>query len=171
MQIGIDMAKTDIKDSTIIGYRVALDDEGNLPFHPYCSACKQPFSFELNEPFAFCGCGTTEWGTPRPAPYVANPICIQALCDDWHKSLYEQTRTFLKVGKKTLEEASELHAATKICCSKEEMAKEAADTAICCYVLAAMAGYDLNQMILLKLEQLWLQVADQKRRDAERAAE
>lgn len=29
---------------------------------PICPECKQEFRFELDEPFASCGCGGTEWG-------------------------------------------------------------------------------------------------------------
>ena len=30
---------------------------------PKCDTCKQPFIFEEDEPFAYCDCGTTEWGS------------------------------------------------------------------------------------------------------------
>lgn len=44
-----------------------------LPYWPYCPECQLPFAFERDEPFAHCGCGTTEWGHPRPADYVRPP--------------------------------------------------------------------------------------------------
>jgi ribonucleoside-diphosphate reductase alpha chain len=44
-----------------------------IPYWPYCEHCKQPFAFEKEEPFAYCECGTTEWGDPRPASYVERP--------------------------------------------------------------------------------------------------
>lgn len=48
--------------------------EGNTLFcWPWCKECKQPFSFDAEEPFAYCGCGTTEWGHPRPAPWMTPP--------------------------------------------------------------------------------------------------
>ena len=33
---------------------------------PKCDECKQPFIFEEEEPFAYCNCGTSEWGEDRP---------------------------------------------------------------------------------------------------------
>lgn len=45
-----------------------------LSYWPYCAHCKSPFSFEPHAPFAYCKCGTTEWGNPRPASYVQQPI-------------------------------------------------------------------------------------------------
>lgn len=45
-----------------------------IPYWPYCPMCEQPFDFGREEPFAQCNCGTREWGYPRPAPYVMNPI-------------------------------------------------------------------------------------------------
>lgn len=51
-----------------------LDREGRLPCWPYCIDCKRPFEFDRLEPFAFCGCGTTEWSRPRPADYVLPPL-------------------------------------------------------------------------------------------------
>jgi len=30
---------------------------------PVCVRCEQEFTFDLEEPFAHCGCGTTEWGS------------------------------------------------------------------------------------------------------------
>lgn len=44
-----------------------------IPYWPYCETCKQPMEFEPEEPFAYCKCGTSEWGDPRPAEYVRNP--------------------------------------------------------------------------------------------------
>jgi hypothetical protein len=40
---------------------------------PYCTTCETPFRFDSIEPLAFCDCGTTEWGYPRPAEWVPNP--------------------------------------------------------------------------------------------------
>ena len=44
-----------------------------IPYWPYCETCKQPMEFEPEEPFAYCKCGTSEWGDPRPEAYVRNP--------------------------------------------------------------------------------------------------
>lgn len=33
---------------------------------PKCNDCKQPFIFDEEEPFAYCNCGTSEWGEIRP---------------------------------------------------------------------------------------------------------
>lgn len=44
-----------------------------LSYWPYCEVCKTPYRFDSDEPFANCNCGTTEWGSPRPAEYVLNP--------------------------------------------------------------------------------------------------
>lgn len=43
---------------------------------PYCPTCKQPFEFAKDEPFAYCECGTTEWGYPRPNEWIPYP-------DEW----------------------------------------------------------------------------------------
>ena len=48
--------------------------EKEIPYWPYCTTCHEPFNFEPDAPFADCKCGTTEWGNPRPAPYVDNPM-------------------------------------------------------------------------------------------------
>lgn len=45
----------------------------DLPYWPYCEECKKPFQFEPDEPFAYCDCGCTEWGNPRPFDWVPNP--------------------------------------------------------------------------------------------------
>jgi hypothetical protein len=45
-----------------------------LHYWPYCPKCRQPVDFEPHEPFAYCGCGTSEWGHPRPAPWVRSPV-------------------------------------------------------------------------------------------------
>lgn len=44
-----------------------------LNYWPYCGECHQPFAFDIDAPLAYCKCGTTEWGNPRPAAYVRNP--------------------------------------------------------------------------------------------------
>ena len=40
---------------------------------PYCETCHKPYSFDPEEPFAFCDCGTSEWGNPRPASWIPDP--------------------------------------------------------------------------------------------------
>jgi hypothetical protein len=54
-----------------------------IPYWPYCTKCKVPYDFDANEPFAYCKCGTTEWGYPRPESYVLRPaeIITQAAVD------------------------------------------------------------------------------------------
>ena len=44
-----------------------------LTFWPYCTECRSPFQFDAEEPFAYCSCGATEWGDPRPASWVCPP--------------------------------------------------------------------------------------------------
>lgn len=46
--------------------------------YPYCDTCQRPFEFERDEPFAYCGCGTTEWGNEgRPKrPIFTGPEYI-----------------------------------------------------------------------------------------------
>lgn len=41
---------------------------------PYCPTCKEPYEFDKQEPFAYCNCGSTEWGYPRPADFVREPM-------------------------------------------------------------------------------------------------
>ncbi len=36
---------------------------------PTCNDCGERFVFDPKEPFAFCDCGTTEWGAGRPENY------------------------------------------------------------------------------------------------------
>ena len=55
------------------GYGAQVIEENGrfaLTFWPYCTKCKSPFQFDADEPFAYCSCGTTEWGDPRPASWV-----------------------------------------------------------------------------------------------------
>jgi len=42
-----------------------------LDYWPCCTVCRSPFDFDPDEPFAYCKCGTTEWGNPRPAPHLS----------------------------------------------------------------------------------------------------
>lgn len=49
-------------------------DKKVLPFWPYCLECKQPYDFSDEEPIAHCNCGVMEWGYPRPADFVKNPL-------------------------------------------------------------------------------------------------
>lgn len=44
-----------------------------MTYWPYCHTCQKAYHFDPNEPFAQCDCGTTEWGDPRPAPWVVSP--------------------------------------------------------------------------------------------------
>lgn len=48
-------------------------NQKELDYWPYCHVCKAPFDFDRNEPFAHCNCGTTEWGSPRPASWIPDP--------------------------------------------------------------------------------------------------
>jgi hypothetical protein len=34
--------------------------------YPLCDKCGSEFIFSREEPFAWCECGSTEWGDPRP---------------------------------------------------------------------------------------------------------
>ena len=58
------------------GYSAQVIEENGrlaLTFWPHCTKCKSPFHFDAEEPFAYCSCGTTEWGDPRPASWVCPP--------------------------------------------------------------------------------------------------
>jgi hypothetical protein len=61
------------------------DDGKTIYFWPYCSKCNQPFSFDPDEPFAFCDCGTSEWGNPRPATWIPDPNVVpdHGVLQDW----------------------------------------------------------------------------------------
>lgn len=48
--------------------------KAKMSYWPYCPVCKTPFRFDFDEPFAYCECGATEWGDPRPASYVKEPL-------------------------------------------------------------------------------------------------
>lgn len=49
----------------------------HIAYWPYCEHCQEAFEFDQEGPFAYCGCGTTEWGNPRPFPWVPNPRLAQ----------------------------------------------------------------------------------------------
>lgn len=53
-----------------------INEDGRqvLTYWPHCHVCKSPFQFDPEGPFASCGCGTTEWGDPRPASWVKPPL-------------------------------------------------------------------------------------------------
>ena len=68
--------KTLVKKETVgsDSYNVLTENSRRvLNYWPYCSHCKNPFSFEIDEPFAYCKCGPTEWGDPRPASWIKDP--------------------------------------------------------------------------------------------------
>lgn len=46
------------------------DGKIKLAYWPMCTVCHKHFIFDKDEPFAYCECGTTEWGDPRPADWV-----------------------------------------------------------------------------------------------------
>ena len=63
------------------GYGAQVIEENGrfaLTYWPYCAKCKSPFQFDAEEPFAYCSCGATEWGDPRPASWVS-PAEVQKL--------------------------------------------------------------------------------------------
>lgn len=64
-----------------------------INFWPYCPKCREPFVFATDEPFAFCRCGTTEWGYPRPAEWIPDPRKITELCKKAADHLEEHYRT------------------------------------------------------------------------------
>lgn len=71
-------AKTSVSVSAadLSGYGAQVIEENGsfaLTFWPYCTKCQSPFQFDAEEPFAYCSCGTTEWGDPRPASWVRPP--------------------------------------------------------------------------------------------------
>lgn len=49
------------------------EDNKTIYYWPYCSTCQQPYSFDDEEPFAYCACGTSEWAYPRPAEWIPDP--------------------------------------------------------------------------------------------------
>jgi hypothetical protein len=61
-----------------------------LNYWPVCTECRTPMEFDRNEPFAYCKCGTSEWGHPRPAPDVQMPTTAEqreaALIEQMHQS-------------------------------------------------------------------------------------
>jgi hypothetical protein len=57
------------------------EDGNTIYYWPYCPDCKQPYSFDPEEPFAFCDCGTSEWGNPRPAEWIPDPNYAKRVVD------------------------------------------------------------------------------------------
>jgi hypothetical protein len=49
------------------------EDGKTIYYWPYCSTCHQPYDFDDEGPFAYCECGTSEWGYPRPAEWIGHP--------------------------------------------------------------------------------------------------
>jgi predicted Zn-ribbon and HTH transcriptional regulator len=39
-----------------------------------CEQCGEEYEFDDDEPFAYCKCGTTEWGNERPVSYYLSLI-------------------------------------------------------------------------------------------------
>lgn len=50
-----------------------------MNYHPWCTRCLTPFVFEPHEPFAYCYCGTSEWGDPRPKRVVIGRVAFYFL--------------------------------------------------------------------------------------------
>jgi hypothetical protein len=47
------------------------EDKEVLYAIPFCKDCEQPYEFDPEGPWAWCGCfGTIEWGYPRPAKFI-----------------------------------------------------------------------------------------------------
>jgi hypothetical protein len=65
-----------------------------LHYWPWCATCRMPFAFDNDEPFAHCGCGTTEWGDPRPAPWVTAPVDRQRLQEEVQSMLRKAAEAF-----------------------------------------------------------------------------
>ena len=79
------------------GYGAQVIEENGrfaLTYWPYCTKCKSPFQFDADEPFAYCFCGTTEWGDPRPASWV-HPLAeaqeqpVHHLMNPWQRAIDE----------------------------------------------------------------------------------
>ena len=79
------------------GYGAQVIEENGrfaLTYWPYCTKCKSPFQFDAGEPFAYCSCGTTEWGDPRPASWV-HPLAeaqeqpVHHLMNPWQRAIDE----------------------------------------------------------------------------------
>jgi len=98
-------------------------------------------------------------------------VSVQNRATEWHTRVYGRNRRPLVVAKKLLEEASECHIAAKQDgdFDWEPVIKEAADCAIVCFVLAGMAGVQLNDYMNGKLNELLARgKEEQLQRDAER---
>lgn len=54
----------------------AAEPVKEVAYWPWCEKCHKPFDFDQEGPFAYCGCGTTEWGYPRPFPWVEKPSSL-----------------------------------------------------------------------------------------------
>jgi len=75
-RLGVDGRVMPIDEATEhIRHSLKVREEVTELYHwPYCQVCREPFEFEAEEPFAYCGCGgATEWGSPRPAPWIPKP--------------------------------------------------------------------------------------------------
>lgn len=95
-------------------------------------------------------------------------MTLQGEIMQWHHEVFSGRRP-LATAKKLLEEASECHVAAKgEPIDWFAVIAEAADTAIICYVLAGMAGADLEGAMRRKLAILVARGPEQKQRDVER---
>ena len=88
---------TNIITPDLSGYSAQVIEENGrfaLTYWPYCTKCKSPFQFDAEEPFAYCSCGTTEWGDPRPASWV-HPLAeaqeqpVHHLMNPWQRAIDE----------------------------------------------------------------------------------
>jgi hypothetical protein len=59
--------------TTVAQAHFTSEDGKTIYYWPYCPTCKQPYSFDDEEPLANCDCGTSEWGYPRPAEWIPDP--------------------------------------------------------------------------------------------------
>ena len=82
----------------------------------------------------------------------------------WHRSVFGDGDV-LRTAKKLLEEASEAHCAAKL--GAHFATPEVVDTAVACYALAGICGFDLEYEVRNRVADLRRR-PDQKQRDKER---
>jgi hypothetical protein len=119
------------------------EDNKTIFAWPYCQTCHQPYSFEPEEPFAYCDCGTSEWGSPRPASWIPDPSdSFEALADrfkKWHDSVMPD-ETPGAILRHLEDEVHELIA--------EEVIEEAVDVQLVLLAWVIRSGFNLGGWII-----------------------
>ena len=103
---------------------------------------------------------------PKTQTAVETGYELQQKVGQWHRNVFGEG-SVRRVGKKVLEEASELHCVTSRMHEQREVEKEAADVLISLYAIAEISGFDLLKSAAKRFMEVSKRT-NQKDRDRER---